>query len=85
VIGVAAQVVGWAGAATLLAAYVMTSSGHWAGESRAFNVANMAGGAMLAFGGFFVGAWPSVTLNLIWIIVGLRALRPGWTVVRADS
>jgi hypothetical protein len=44
------------------------------GRSRTFNIANIAGGAMLAIGGVFVGAWPSVTLNVIWVAIGLRAV-----------
>jgi hypothetical protein len=74
---VIAQLAGWAGAGALLAAYVMASSGPWAGASRTFNVTNIAGGALLAFGGFFIGAWPSVTLNVIWVAIGLRAMVTG--------
>jgi hypothetical protein len=71
---VIAQLAGWVGAGALLVAYVMASTGRWAGASQTFNLTNIAGGAMLAVGGFFVGAWPSVTLNVIWVAIGLRAL-----------
>ncbi len=68
------QIFGWAGAASLILAYVLVSSGKLKGESSRFNWINIAGGAMLAYGSWVKGAWPSVTLNLVWMVVGLRAI-----------
>jgi hypothetical protein len=71
---VLSQLCGWVGAGLLLLAYVLVSTGRLAGESPRFNWINLAGGALLAYGSWVKGAWPSVTLNLIWIVIGLRAI-----------
>ncbi len=68
------QACGWAGAAALLAAYMLVSSGRLDGQSARFNWINLAGGALLSYASWVKGAWPSVTLNLVWIVIGLRAL-----------
>jgi hypothetical protein len=68
------QTCGWAGAASLLLAYVLVSTGRLRGESATFNWINIAGGALLAYGSWVKAAWPSVTLNLVWIVIGLRAV-----------
>ncbi len=69
------QLAGWFGAASLMAAYLLVSAGHVDGRSREFNGLNIAGGVLMVIGGWSVGAWPSVTLNLVWVVIGLRALR----------
>ena len=53
---------------------MLVSSGRLGGKSASFNILSIAGGALLAVGGWAVGAWPSVTLDLIWIVIGLGAL-----------
>ena len=66
----------------MLLAYVLVSSGRLGGKSAAFNWINIIGGALLSFGSWERGAWPSVTLNLIWIVIGLRAI---FTATRTDK
>jgi hypothetical protein len=68
------QLCGWVGAGALLLAYVLVSSGRLGGKSAAFNWINIIGGALLSYGSWVRAAWPSVTLNLIWIVIGLRAI-----------
>jgi hypothetical protein len=68
------QLCGWAGAACLLVAYVLVSSGRLDGKSGRYNWTNLAGGALLAYASWVKGAWPSVTLNLVWIVIGVRAI-----------
>jgi hypothetical protein len=68
------QLCGWLGAGALLLAYVLVSTGKLGGKSAAFNAINILGGALLAYGSWVKAAWPSVTLNLIWIIIGLKAI-----------
>ena len=65
---------GWLGAAALLGAYVLVSTGRLTGKSAWYNLINMAGGLLLAVGGWTKQAWPSVTLNLIWVVIGVRAI-----------
>lgn len=68
------QLCGWVGAGALLLAYVLVSSGRLSGKSAAFNWINIIGGALLSYGSWVRAAWPSVALNLIWIVIGLRAI-----------
>lgn len=68
------QLSGWVGAGALLLAYALVFTGRLGGKSAAFNGINIIDGALLSYGSWVRAAWPSVTLNLIWIVIGLRAL-----------
>lgn len=68
------EVVGWAGAALLLTAYALVSAERLAGGGWLFQVMNLAGGLGLAVNSAARGAWPSVGLNVVWIVVGLGTL-----------
>jgi hypothetical protein len=69
-----ADATGWAGAACLLFAYAQLSSGRLAVDMR-YHLLNLAGALGLTVNGVVHGAWPSTALNLIWLGIGLRALR----------
>jgi hypothetical protein len=71
---VISQLCGWAGAAALLLAYVLVSTGKLGGKSAGFNAINVLGGVLLSYGSWVRAAWPSVTLNLIWIVIGCKAI-----------
>jgi hypothetical protein len=71
---VLADAIGWAGAACLLLAYARLSSGRLALGVR-YHLLNLAGAGGLAVNGAFHHAWPSTALNLIWLGIGLTALR----------
>jgi hypothetical protein len=80
---VALEVVGWFGAAGLLAAFGLLARGRLTAASRPYIVLNLGGSAALAAGSAAVGAWPSVALNVVWLAIGLvtiirpaRATRP---------
>ena len=67
-------VLGWAGAASLLVAYGLTSTGKLPPEGARFQSLNLAGAFALTVNSGYHGAWPSAALNLVWIIIGLTAL-----------
>lgn len=69
-----ADAIGWAGAACLLLGYVQLSSGRLAVGVR-YHLLNLAGAGGLALNGAFHRAWPSTVLNLVWLGIGLTALR----------
>lgn len=71
---IAADVLGWAGAACLLYAYARLAAGRLAAGLR-YHLLNLAGAAGLALNGACHHAWPSTTLNLIWLAVGGAAIR----------
>jgi hypothetical protein len=68
------EVAGWAGAGALLLAYGLVSSGRWRGRSAGFQLLNLAGAAGLLVNGVWHGAWPSVGLNAVWLVIGVVAL-----------
>jgi hypothetical protein len=65
---------GWVGAAVLLAAYALVSTKRITGDSAVFQGLNMAGGAALALNSAANGAWPSAALNVVWVAIGAVAM-----------
>ncbi len=68
---------GWLGAALLLAAYALVSSGRLGGSGRPYQVLNLAGAILLALNSAYHGALPSVAVNGFWIVIGMIALGTG--------
>jgi hypothetical protein len=71
---IAFDVIGWLGAAALLAAYALTAARKLSGHSTAFHVLNLAGSAGLASNSAVNHAFPSAVLNVIWMAIGVLAL-----------
>ncbi|QYC40445.1 hypothetical protein Nocox_14145 [Nonomuraea coxensis DSM 45129] len=67
-------VVGWAGAAVLLAAYALVSSGRIHGDGLTYQLMNLFGSVGLMVNSAWSAAWPSAGLNLVWAAIGVLAL-----------
>jgi hypothetical protein len=67
-------VVGWLGAALLLIAYGLTSTGRLPPEGWRFQVLNLVGALALTVNSAYHDAWPSAALNIVWIVIGVFAL-----------
>ena len=78
----AVEVVGWAGAALILAAYALLSAGRLTGQSALYQWMNVAGAAGFIVNGWWHGALPSTALNVIWMGIGGFAL---WRIARRSS
>ncbi|ARD42012.1 CBU_0592 family membrane protein [Actinomyces gaoshouyii] len=65
---------GWLGAAELLWAYALISSGKLAGDSLKYQALNISGSIMLMVNCASSGAWPSVVANLFYLVVGINVL-----------
>jgi hypothetical protein len=66
---------GWAAAALILGAYALLSFGKIQARAPVYQWMNIVGAV-----GFIVncsanGAWPSVALNMVWLVIGFYALR----------
>jgi hypothetical protein len=70
----AIEVVGWIGAALILGAYALLSTGKVRGESLTYHGMNLVGGAALLLNSAWNGAMPSAALNLIWAGIAVYAL-----------
>lgn len=68
------DLVGWAGAVLVLAAYGLVSTKRLDGDSFAYQALNVAGAAGMLINTYVRGALPSAALNVIWIGVGLYVL-----------
>ena len=68
------EVVGWAGAVLILAAYALVSGGRLAARSRTYQLMNIVGAAGFVINSGWNGAYPSAALNVIWMGIGVHAL-----------
>jgi hypothetical protein len=71
----AVEVIGWAGAVLILGAYALLSSGRLTAESRTYQLMNILGAAGFALNSGWNGAYPSAALNVVWMGIGLYAVR----------
>ena len=73
------EIAGWAGAALILLAYLLLSLGRLTGRSMLYQGMNVVGAAGFIVNGWWHGALPSASLNVIWMLIGGFAL---WRIVR---
>jgi hypothetical protein len=66
------DLIGWAGVAALLIAYVLVSLKKVAGDSNIYQALNLIGSGLLIVNSLYYGALPSVGVNVVW--VGIAAL-----------
>jgi len=68
------ELAGWSGAALILLAYLLLSIGRLTGQSVVYQAMNVVGAAGFAVNGWWHGAIPSASLNVIWLLIGAWAL-----------
>jgi hypothetical protein len=71
----AVEVIGWAAAALILGAYALLSTGRLRAESLTYQLMNILGAAGFVVNSGWNGALPSAAMNVIWIGIGVYALR----------
>jgi len=71
----AVEVIGWTGAVLILGAYALLSAGKLRAESVTYQLMNILGAAGFVVNSGWNGALPSPAMNVIWIGIGLYALR----------
>ncbi|HEY6047700.1 MAG TPA: hypothetical protein VIV07_01500 [Sphingomicrobium sp.] len=77
---IAVEVVGWAGAVLILAAYALLSAGKLTGRSLLYQGMNVFGAAGFAINGWWHRAVPSAALNVVWLLIGAIA---SWRILKA--
>ena len=70
---IAIEVAGWAGAVLILLAYLLLSMGRVTGQSLLYQGMNVVGAAGFVVNGWWHGALPSASLNVIWLMIGAWA------------
>lgn len=76
---VAVEVVGWAGAFLILLAYLLLSAGRLTGQSLVYQGMNVVGAAGFVINGWWHGALPSASLNVLWLLIGAIA---SWRILK---
>ncbi len=68
------NIAGWSGALMLLLAYFLVSTRKMAGDSLTYQLLNLAGSALLLLNAYHFGAFPSVGVNSVWIIIAVLTI-----------
>jgi hypothetical protein len=68
------EVVGWSGALLILLAYLLLSMERLTSQSAVYQWMNVVGAAGFTVNGWWHGALPSASLNVIWMLIGGVAL-----------
>jgi hypothetical protein len=71
----AIEIIGWTGAALILAAYALLSAGKLRAESLTYHLMNILGAAGFVINSGWNGALPSAAMNVVWIGIGVYAIR----------
>ena len=72
---VAVEVIGWIGAALILGSYALLSTGRLRAESVTYQLMNILGAAGFVVNSGWNGALPSAAMNVVWMGIGIYALR----------
>jgi hypothetical protein len=78
-VDIAVEVVGWAGAALILLAYLLLSAGRLTGQSLGYQALNVLGAAGFIVNGWWHRALPSAVLNILWLGIGVLA---SWRILK---
>jgi hypothetical protein len=68
------EVAGWAGMLMILSAYALLTAERVNSRSPLYQWLNVVGGAGFIVNGWWHGAIPSASLNVIWMLIGVVAL-----------
>ncbi len=68
------EIAGWVGTVVLLVAYALVSRGVLAGHGARYQALNVAGSLLLGVNSLVHGAWPSVGINGVWLVIGIATL-----------
>jgi hypothetical protein len=72
---IAIELIGWSGAALILGAYALLSLGKLRAESLTYHLMNVLGAAGFVVNSGWNGALPSAAMNVVWMGIGIYALR----------
>ena len=80
----AVEMIGWAGALLILLSYALLSAGKLRAESLTYQSMNILGAAGFLVNSGWHGALPSAVLNLVWMGIGVYAVRQQRQQIRAS-
>jgi len=71
----AIEIIGWIGAALILGAYLLLSSGRLRAETLTYHLMNILGALGFVINSGWNGALPSAAMNVVWMGIGVYAVR----------
>jgi hypothetical protein len=74
---VAIEVIGWTGAALMLLAYVLLTTGKLSSRSAQYQWLNVFAGAGFIVNSGWNGAYPSASINVMWMAIALYGVFRG--------
>lgn len=68
------EIAGWVAAGMLLCAYALLSRGRLSGQGSSFQSLNVVGSLLVGVNSLAHEAWPSVSVNVVWLVIGVATL-----------
>lgn len=68
------EILGWIGAVLIVGAYSLNIYGVWKTNSMRYIAANLIGGLFFVVHTFVHHAFPSMIVNIIWVIIAVTAI-----------
>lgn len=68
------EIAGWIAAGVLLCAYALLSRGRLSGQGSSFQSLNVVGSLLVGVNSLVHEAWPSVSVNVVWLVIGVATL-----------
>jgi hypothetical protein len=68
------EIIGWIAAVLIIGAYFFNINGLLKSSSAACIVSNILGGILFTINTFAHGAYPSMMVNIIWVIIAIAAI-----------
>ena len=65
------ETLGWIASVLIVGSYALNISGRLHAESKMYVWANIIGGLFFVINTYFHGAYPSMVVNIIWVIIAI--------------
>ncbi len=68
------EIIGWIGSVLIVGAYFLNMRGIWKASSPFYIFCNLFGGFFFVINTYWHHAYPSMIVNIIWVIIAVAAL-----------
>ena len=68
------EIIGWIGSVLIVGAYFLNINGKLKSSSVIYIISNLIGGIFFSINTFVHRAFPSMAVNIIWVIIAIAAL-----------
>ena len=68
------EIIGWIGSVLIVGAYFLNINGKLKSSSVIYIISNLIGGIFFSINTFVHRAFPSMVVNIIWVIIAIAAL-----------